>query len=67
MHDPKRASAPALEAQAGPAAALPAEDWWKGWRLDEPADSLVPGLEGGTEDWWAGWHAALLRDRLTDG
>ena len=38
------------------------EDWWKGWRLDEPADDLLARFEDGTDDWWAGWHAALLRE-----
>jgi hypothetical protein len=37
-------------------------DWWNGWRLDEPADSVIATFDEGT-DWWSGWHAALLRER----
>jgi hypothetical protein len=61
MNDPKRSSD-----EAGALEVSQEEDWWKGWRLDEPADSLLPSLDayatGATEDWWAGWHAALLRE-----
>ena len=63
MNDPKQ---PRREPEADKRGLSQDEDWWNGWRLDEPADSLVPSLDayapGATEDWWAGWHAALLRE-----
>lgn len=58
--DPKRSS---TDTETKGLGLSPGEDWWNGWRLDEPADSVLPSLDAGVaEDWWAGWHAALLRE-----
>jgi hypothetical protein len=60
MNDPKRSS---TEGETKVLGLSQEEDWWNGWRLDEPADSVLQSLDSGvTEDWWAGWHAALLRE-----
>jgi hypothetical protein len=59
MRDPKRANTPEVETPLGTSKE---EDWWNGWRLDEPEGSLLAPLEAGSDDWWAGWHAALLRE-----
>ncbi len=66
MGEPREKTAPEVDVLHAPAPTpltlAVEDDWWKGWRLDEPADSLVPSFENGA-DWWSGWHAALLRER----
>ena len=58
MKEPTEKTAP----KAADLALATEEDWWKGWRLDEPPDGLLADLANGTTDWWSGWHAALHRE-----